>query len=67
MRTVPIDTLEEGQIVRLPADMACEGVEKLAISREGDVVTLRPVRPPGRPSWSCRRQRMSIFKSAPSS
>ena len=48
MRIVPIDTLEEGQVVRLPADMAYEGVEELAISREGDVVTLRPVRP----SWT---------------
>ena len=48
MRTVPIDTLDEGQVVRLPADMAYEGVEELAISREGDVVTLRPVRP----SWT---------------
>lgn len=28
--------------------MAYEGVEELAISREGDVVTLRPVRP----SWT---------------
>ena len=48
MRTVPIETNEEGQVVRLPADMAYEGVEALAISREGDVVTLRPVRP----SWT---------------
>jgi len=48
MRTVPIDALDEGQVVRLPADMAYEGVEELAISREGDVVTLRPVRP----SWT---------------
>ena len=47
MRTVSIDTHEEGQVVRLPADMAYEGVEALAISREGDVVILRPVRP----SW----------------
>ena len=28
--------------------MAYEGVEELAISREGDVITLRPVRP----SWT---------------
>lgn len=48
MRTVPIDTLDEGQVVRLPAGMAYEGVKELAISREGDVVTLRPVRP----SWT---------------
>lgn len=29
----------------LPADMAYEVKEELTISREGDVVTLRPVRP----------------------
>nr|WP_033195406.1 virulence-associated protein vagC [Kushneria aurantia] len=28
-----------------PADMAYEGVGELEISREGDVITLRPVRP----------------------
>ena len=48
MRTVPIHTLEGGQVVCLPGDMAYEDVEELAISREGDVVTLRPVRP----SWT---------------
>ncbi|ERS91626.1 hypothetical protein Q671_15835 [Halomonas sp. PBN3] len=48
MRTVPIHTLEGDQVVCLPADMAYEGVEELAISRKGDVVTLRPVRP----SWT---------------
>ena len=48
MRIVPLYTFEEGQVVCLPADMAYEGVEELAISREGDVVTLRPARP----SWT---------------
>jgi len=48
MRIVPIYTFEESQVVCLPADMAYEGVKVLAISREGDVVTLRPVRP----SWT---------------
>ena len=48
MRTISIETLEGGQVVHLPADIAYEGVVELAISREGDVVTLRPVRP----SWT---------------
>lgn len=48
MRTIPIETLEGDQVVHLPADMAYKGVVELAISREGDVVTLRPVRP----SWT---------------
>ncbi|WP_346799459.1 type II toxin-antitoxin system VapB family antitoxin (plasmid) [Halomonas sp. Bachu 37] len=48
MRTVPIYKLGKDQAVCLPADMAYEGVEELEISRDGDVTTLRPVRP----SWA---------------
>ncbi len=47
MRTVSIFKNGNNQAVRLPADMAYEGVGELEISREGDVITLRPVRP----SW----------------
>jgi len=47
MRTVSIFKNGKNQAVRLPADMAYEGVAELEISREGDVITLRPLRP----SW----------------
>ncbi len=47
MRTVSIFKNGKNQAVRLPADMAYEGVGELEITREGDVITLRPVRP----SW----------------
>ncbi|CAG8865761.1 hypothetical protein PS627_01680 [Pseudomonas fluorescens] len=48
MRTVSIFKNGKNQAVRLPIDMAYEGVGELEISREGDVITLRPARP----SWS---------------
>jgi antitoxin VapB len=48
MRTVSIFKNGKNQAVRLPADMAYEGVGELEISREGDVITLRPARP----SWA---------------
>ncbi|WP_205598597.1 antitoxin Xre/MbcA/ParS toxin-binding domain-containing protein [Halomonas sp. NO4] len=48
MRTVPIYKSSMGHVVFLPADMAYEGVAELAVSRNGDVVTLRPVHP----SWA---------------
>lgn len=48
MRTVSIFKNGKNQAIRLPADMAYEDVRELEISRKGDVITLRPVRP----SWS---------------
>lgn len=52
MRTVKI--IQNGkkqngkkQTIELPADMANEGLGELSITKEGDVITLRPVRP----SW----------------
>lgn len=45
MRTVSIFKNGKNQAVRLPNDMAYEGVGELEISREGDTITLRPVRP----------------------
>jgi len=45
MRTVPIFKNGKNQAIRLPADMAYEGVEELEITRTGDTITLRPVRP----------------------
>ncbi|MDQ7732587.1 type II toxin-antitoxin system VapB family antitoxin [Halomonas sp. SpR1] len=48
MRTVSIFKNGKNQAVRLPNDMAYEGIGELEITREGDVITLRPVRP----SWS---------------
>jgi|GEM_PF-497143 len=44
MRTVSIFKNGKNQAVRLPADMAYEGVSELEISREGNVITLKPVR-----------------------
>lgn len=48
MRTVSIFKNGKNQAVRLPADMAYEGIGELEITRKGDVITLRPVRP----SWT---------------
>jgi len=47
MRTVSIFKNGKYQAIRLPADMSFEGVEELEITRNGDTITLRPVRP----SW----------------
>lgn len=48
MRTVSIFKNGKNQAIRLPNDMAYDGVGELEISREGDTITLRPVRP----SWA---------------
>lgn len=45
MRKVAIIKNGKSQVIRLPADMSYEGVGELEISRQGDVITLRPVRP----------------------
>jgi len=48
MRTVSLFKNGANQAVRLPKDMQFDGVQALEISKHGDVITLRPVRP----SWS---------------
>lgn len=49
MQTVSIDNSGKEQTVFLPPpDLAYENVEELEISRDGDVITLRPIRP----SWT---------------
>lgn len=47
MRTVSIFKNGKNQAIRFPADMSYEGVGELEITRNGDIITLRPVRP----SW----------------
>ncbi|MEB0033251.1 type II toxin-antitoxin system VapB family antitoxin [Undibacterium sp. RTI2.1] len=47
MRTVSIFKNGNNQAIRLPADMSYEGLGELEITRRGDTITLRPVRP----SW----------------
>jgi antitoxin VapB len=47
MRTVSIFKNGKNQAIRLPTDMAYEGVGELEITRDGDTITLRPARP----SW----------------
>jgi len=47
MRIVSIFKNGKNQAIRLPNDMAYEGVGELEITRIGDTITLRPVRP----SW----------------
>lgn len=47
MRTVLIFKNGKNQAIRLPTDMAYDGVGELEITRSGDTITLRPVRP----SW----------------
>lgn len=48
MRKVSVFTNGSNRAIRIPRDMDFEGVSELAISREGDTITLRPVRP----SWT---------------
>jgi antitoxin VapB len=48
MRTVSIFMDGKNQAIRLPQDMAFDGVGELEIVKEGDVITLRPARP----SWT---------------
>ncbi|ENO89385.1 type II toxin-antitoxin system VapB family antitoxin [Thauera linaloolentis] len=45
MRTVSLFKNGKNQAIRLPVDMAYDGVRELEIRREGDVITLRPARP----------------------
>lgn len=45
MRTVSIFKNGQNQAVRLPKDMAFDGVNELEIHKDGDVITLRPIRP----------------------
>jgi antitoxin VapB len=45
MRTVSIFTNGKNQAVRLPRDMEYQKVSELEIVKNGDVITLRPVRP----------------------
>jgi antitoxin VapB len=45
MRTVSIFTNGKNQAVRLPRDMEYQEVSELEIIKNGDVVTLRPIRP----------------------
>ena len=45
MRTVSIFNSGKNQVVRLPADMSYDGIDELEITRIGDTITLRPVRP----------------------
>lgn len=47
MRTVTIFKNGVNQAVRLPKDMQFDGIAELEIIKQGDVITLRPVRP----SW----------------
>lgn len=47
-RTVAIFRNGKNRAIRLPKEMDFEGVNELEISREGDVLVLRPVRA----SWS---------------
>lgn len=48
MRIVSIFKNGKNQAIRLPADMAYDGIGELEITRVGETITLRPVRP----SWS---------------
>ncbi|WP_153099859.1 type II toxin-antitoxin system VapB family antitoxin [Paraburkholderia hayleyella] len=45
MRTVSIFKNAKNQAIRIPKDMEFEGVAELEISRDGDTLILRPVRP----------------------
>lgn len=45
MRTVSIFKNGKNQAVRLPKDFEFDGTSELEIYKQGDVITLRPVRP----------------------
>ena len=45
MRTVAIFTNGKNQAVRFPRDMEYQEVSELEIIKNGDVITLRPIRP----------------------
>ncbi len=45
MRTVSIFKNAKNQAIRLPKDMEYQGVNELEIIKNGDEITLRPVRP----------------------
>ncbi len=45
MRTVSIFTNGKNQAVRLPKDMEYQDVSELEIIKNGDIITLRPIRP----------------------
>lgn len=45
MRTVSIFSNGKNQAVRLPRDMEYKKVRELEIIKNGDVITLRPIRP----------------------
>ncbi len=45
MRRVSIFKSGKNQAIRFPTDMAYEDVRELEITRIGDTITLRPVRP----------------------
>lgn len=47
MRTVAIFRNNRNQAVRIPRDMEFQGVSELEISRNGNTLVLKPVRP----SW----------------
>lgn len=48
MRTVSIFKNSSNQAIRIPRDMEFKGVSELEITRKGDTLILRPVRP----TWS---------------
>ncbi len=45
MRTVAIFSNGKNQAVRLPRDMEYQEVSELEIIKQGDIITLRPIRP----------------------
>lgn len=53
MRTVSLFKNGSNQAVRLPKDLAFEGVNELEIIKQGDCIILRPVRP----SWKSFSQK----------
>lgn len=45
MRTVSVFKNGNNRAIRLPRDMDFEGVSELEITRDGDTIILRPIRP----------------------
>jgi antitoxin VapB len=65
MRTVAIFKNGKNQAVRLPKDMEFQGVNDLEIIKNGDTITLRPVRPDWLSLAECQKVDADFLQERP--
>jgi len=63
MRTVSIFKNGNNRAIRLPRELDFEGVNELEIVREGDSITLRPVRPGWRSFGNWEKPMRTLWQS----